>query len=335
MKNVLLTCSAAVLVVCGVSMVWPSQGVVEASPARSVGSTPVCKDADQDGFGLGCAAGDDCNDLDASINPDQREICNFRDDDCNTLVDDAAGCTAPPLDPSPVVLPAGRFLMGSDTAVDDEAPAHMVRLDEVLIDRYEVTNRRYQACAESGHCDPPVFLSSRRRSDYFENPAFADYPVIYVNWDQARTFCEFVDGRLPTEAEWEKAARGDDGLPQTFPWGDNEPSCALANLGGKGSCVGDTDRVGRRPEGQSPYGAMDMAGNVWEWVSDWYDPEYYDESPERDPKGPPEGRLKVMRGGCWMSGRDSLRVSCRKAELPSTWAHNVGFRCAYDQEVAR
>ncbi len=103
-------------------------------------------------------------------------------------------------------------------------------------------------------------------------------------------------------------------------------------MGGPGSCVGDTDRVGRRPEGASAFGVADMAGNVWEWTADWYDPVYYEHSPSSDPEGPASGALKVMRGGCFVSGADSLRVSCRKAELPSTWAYNVGVRCAYAEE---
>ena len=98
-------------------------------------------------------------------------------------------------------------------------------------------------------------------------------------------------------------------------------------MGGPVGCLGDTDLVGRRPAGASPWDVMDLAGNVWEWTADWYDRSYYSSSPERDPQGPSHGTLKVMRGGCWASGSDSLRVSCRKAELPATWAPNVGFRC--------
>jgi len=133
--------------------------------------------------------------------------------------------------------------------------------------------------------------------------------VIHVSWKQATQFCAFAGGRLPSEAEWERAAAGSD-APRTYPWGNSPPDCTKANFAG---CVGDTDRVGRRVEGQSPYGAFDMAGNVWEWTADWYDAGYY------------------SRGGCWASGANSLRTTCRKAELPGLWAPNVGFRCVYPE----
>jgi formylglycine-generating enzyme required for sulfatase activity len=181
----------------------------------------------------------------------------------------------------------------------------------------------------AGACQPPALATSHRRPHYFEDPAFDDYPVIFVSWHQAAEFCRFAGGRLPTEAEWEKTARGPAPDRREYPWGNEEPDCRLANLGGAKACVNDTDRVGMRPSGASPYGALDMAGNVWEWVADWYAADYYRASPARDPKGPSSGNLKVMRGGCWESGAASLRVSCRKAELPQAWADNVGFRCAY------
>jgi len=236
-----------------------------------------------------------------------------------------------------VRVPGGEFLMGSapGEGAADERPEHRVTVASFFVDRYEVTNQRYQACVQAGRCTAPTLLSSHRRAEYFGDPRFADYPVIFVEWKQAAAFCAFAGGRLPTEAEWEKAARGPAPSLRRFPWGDATPDCSRANLGGAGSCVGDTDRVGRRLAGASPYGAMDMAGNVWEWVADWYDPRFYDRSPKADPRGPASGRLKVMRGGCWLSGADSLRVSCRKAELPASWAYNVGFRCAYDQNEAR
>jgi formylglycine-generating enzyme required for sulfatase activity len=285
----------------------------------------VCTDQDGDGYGIGCAAGPDCNDRDPAIHPGAVETCNFKDDDCNGLVDDVADCPAPALDPSPVHVPAGSFLMGSETGAADEKPVHRVAGSAFVMDRYEVTNARYQACVSAGTCAPPSLASSNARGHYFDDPRFADYPVIHVSWKQAVQFCAFAGGRLPSEAEWERAAAGSD-APRTYPWGDSPPDCAKANFAG---CVGDTDRVGRRVAGQSPYGAFDMAGNVWEWTADWYEASYYAHSPGRDPVGPASGTLKVMRGGCWVSGENSLRTTCRKAELPDLWAPNVGFRCVY------
>ncbi len=295
--------------------------------AGPAGAADRCQDRDGDGYGLDCPKGPDCNDHDASIHPGAKETCNGRDDDCNGLVDDSPECQTPAVDPSPVQIPSGPFTMGSLTGADDEKPVHKPEIAAFSIDRTEVTNRRYRACVEAGACTAPALRISHRRPQYFDDPAFADYPVIFVSWQQADQFCRFARGRLPTEAEWEKAARGSGEGPREYPWGNEPPDCTRANLGGKGSCVGDTDRVGRRPAGASPYGALDMAGNVWEWVSDWYAPGYYSQSPRLDPRGPAQGTLKVMRGGCWESGASSLRVSCRKAELPQAWADNVGFRC--------
>ncbi|MBW2525067.1 MAG: SUMF1/EgtB/PvdO family nonheme iron enzyme, partial [Deltaproteobacteria bacterium] len=291
----------------------------------------TCQDRDGDGFGLGCSAGDDCNDADATVHPGRDEQCNFRDDDCNALVDDVDGCEAPEIDPRRVDVPAGAFWMGSDGGAADERPAHSVELGAYSIDRHEVTNERYRDCVAAGACTEPKRPGSHLRKHYYEDPAFADYPVIFVSWAQADAFCRRAGGRLPTEAEWEKAARGRAPSQITYPWGDEAPDCSRANLGGEGSCIGDTDRIGRRVAGASPYGALDMAGNVWEWVADWYSPDFYRASPPRDPRGPEQGKLRVMRGGCWLSGTDSLRVSCRKAELPDSWAYNVGFRCAYPE----
>jgi eukaryotic-like serine/threonine-protein kinase len=224
-----------------------------------------------------------------------------------------------------VEVPAGSFLMGSDTGAPDERPVHRVSGSTFVIDRYEVTNARYAACVRAGACSAPALLSSFKRPEYFGALEFSDYPVIHVSWGQAATFCSWAGGRLPTEAEWERAARGT-ADSRTFPWGDGPPDCNKANFAG---CVGDTDRVGRRPAGQSPYGVFDMAGNVWEWTADWYEAGYYSRSPDQDPTGPDMGHMKVMRGGCWVSGTSSLRSTCRKAELPDLWAPNVGFRCAY------
>jgi len=288
-----------------------------------------CQDLDGDGYGLGCSAGPDCNDHDARIHPSQAEICNLRDDNCNGLVDDMPNCTPPALNPAPVMVAASELLMGSppNQGASDEHPLHRVRVSGFSMDRYEVTNERYGRCVKAGVCQAPALLSSAKRQNYFGQPEFAQYPVVFVDWERADKFCRWEGGRLPTEAEWELAARGPAPSQRAFPWGDAPPDCTKANLGGELSCLGDTDRVGRRTAGVSPWGAMDLAGNVWEWTADWYDSQYYKASPERDPKGPNQGTLKVMRGGCFMSNADSLRVSCRKPELPATWAPNVGFRC--------
>lgn len=303
----------------GVTAAW--------SAARAAGPSvaSACNDLDGDGYGLGCAAGNDCNDHDPAIHPGAAEICNFKDDDCNGLVDEASGCGAPALEQSPVQVPAGAFLMGSEQGAPDEKPVHRVTGSAFVMDRYEVTNARYLACVRAGACTAPSLKTSSLRRTYFDDASFADYPVIFVSWGQAQSFCSFAGGRLPTEAEWERAAAGSE-APRTYPWGESTPDCSKANFAG---CVGDTDRVGRRVAGQSPYGAYDMAGNVWEWTADWYDAGYYASSPDHDPPGPTSGRLKVMRGGCWVSGASTLRTSCRKPSLPNSWAPNVGFRCVY------
>lgn len=328
-----LLASGAVVGVVATSFVM-TRSASASSPATApapVAAKSTCQDADGDGYGLGCAKGPDCNDSDRSIHPGQAEQCNGRDDDCNGLVDDTAACASstPAVDPAArVLVPAGTFTMGSTKGANDEKPEHRVTGAAFEMDKFEVTNGRYRACVASGKCTAPRLGSSHLRESYFGDVAFADYPVIFVDHGQAETFCKAEGGRLPTEAEWERAAKGTD-APRTFPWGEKTPDCTLANMGGPGSCVGDTDRVGRRPEGASPYGANDMAGNVWEWTSDWYEADYYQHSPLANPHGPSTGKLKVMRGGCWVSGADSLRTTCRKAELPSTWAYNVGFRCVY------
>ena len=294
-----------------------------------------CEDRDGDGYGRGCSLGPDCNDRDAKVHPGQPEICNFRDDDCNAEVDDSPACTVPSESDGQVKVAAGEFIMGSAPGEGsaDEQPRHRVWLSGFALDKFEVTNSRYRECVKSGACARPKLLSSHLRPDYFDNDRYANFPVVFVEAKQAETYCRYRSGRLPTEAEWEKAARGPSPSIARFPWGDKEPDCSLANMGGPQSCLSDTDRVGRRVSGQSPWGAVDMAGNVWEWVADLYDAAYYRQSPARDPMGPSVGSLRVIRGGCWESGADSLRVSCRKAVLASSWAYNVGFRCAYGKGV--
>jgi eukaryotic-like serine/threonine-protein kinase len=163
---------------------------------------------------------------------------------------------------SMVLVPAGEFIMGSESGDDDEKPVHTVYLDAYYIDKYEVTNAAYKVCVDAGGCTPPMQTNSYSRSSYYDNSEFDDYPVIYVDWNRATDYCEWRDTSLPTETQWEKAARGTDG--RTYPWGEGI-SCKQANYY---SCVGDTRKVGSYESGKSPYGIYDLAGNVWEWVAD-------------------------------------------------------------------
>lgn len=309
--------------------------VARAAPDQA--NAPVkagaCQDRDGDGYGIGCERGPDCNDSDAKVHPGAAEVCNnFKDDDCSGKVDDVAGCEAPAVVTRAVDVPAGHFRMGSADGVgaSDEHPAHAVKLAAFKLDSYEVTNARYQACVDRGACTAPALRGSRHRESYYGVAEFADYPVVHVSWSQADAFCKAEGGRLPTEAEWEMAAKGPGEVGRTFPWGNEVADCSKANFGGSKGCLGDTDRVGRRVAGRSPVGADDMAGNVWEWTSDWYDAGYYKAGSADNPRGPENGSLKVMRGGCFMASESALRTTCRKAELPATLAANVGFRCAYD-----
>jgi len=238
---------------------------------------------------------------------------------------------------SMALVPAGPFEMGSNSGGDDEQPVHTVILDAFYMDQYEVTNRQYAICVDAGLCDPTTdttaFESSYSRRVYYGNDEYADYPVIYANWYEAQKYCEWRGARLPTEAEWEKAARG--GLDgKTYPWGDESPLCEVGAQNGakfddNGVCNNtDTEQVGSYSA--NGYGLYDMVGNVWEWVSDYYDPNYYANSPTRNPPGPEDGSYPVVKGGSWDNNADQLRVSDRRFNDPKSGALNSGFRCARD-----
>jgi serine/threonine-protein kinase len=231
-----------------------------------------------------------------------------------------------------VLVPGGEFMMGTFSGDEDEKPAHTVYLDAFQVDIHEVTNHQYRQCVDAGVCNPPenaVFLVS----DY------SQHPVVNVSWQDAEDYCEWAGKRLPTEAEWEKAARGTD--QRTYPWGNDPLDGIHANFADKNSFVNwadpdiddgysQTSPVGSFPAGASPYGALDMAGNVWEWVADWYDKNYYSQSPYENPQGPGKMPYKVIRGGSWETRAWICRAVNRGADAPESKWPNLGFRCVED-----
>lgn len=227
-----------------------------------------------------------------------------------------------------VTVPEGSFEMGSENGYSGELPVHTVYIDEFEMDIYEVTNAQYHECVEDGACQEPYLTYSHNRFRYYGDPFYNHYPVIYVDWNMATDYCEWRGARLPTEAEWEYAARG--GLEgKNYPWGDTAPVCAPGAMNGAnfGDCTSsDTMKVGTfAPNG---YGLYDMAGNVWEWTADWYAEGYYANSPEINPTGPEDGEFKMLRGGSWVITGDLLRVSDRIRSFPVDWINLYGFRCS-------
>jgi formylglycine-generating enzyme required for sulfatase activity len=230
--------------------------------------------------------------------------------------------TAPAGAADMMFVPAGDFTMGSNSGFDDEKPVHNVYLDAFWIDKFEVTNALYKKCVDAGKCQAPSSKSSNTRSSYYGNAQYDNYPVIFVSWDDANTYCAWAGKRLPTEAEWEKAARGTDA--RVYPWGNSFDKKLLNSSEGD---EGDTTAVGNYPAGASPYGALDMAGNVWEWVADWYAKNFYASSPRNNPHGPSFGQSRVMRGGSVFPSAIYARAATR-ASHPDAGTGNVGFRCA-------
>ncbi len=228
-----------------------------------------------------------------------------------------------------VLIPAGSFWMGCNATVDsqcegDESPYHEVTLSGYYIDKTEVTQGEYKKCIDAGECDTP--------SCNWDPTGKPNRPVVCVNWTQAGEYCAWAGKRLPTEAEWEKAARGTDG--RKYPYGNETVTCdyAVMHEGSDGCGKGGTiDVCSKSPAGDSPYGLCDMSGNVYEWVSDWYDPGYYTNSPASNPTGPVSGSGRVLRGGSFYSHGVYLRASYRSADNPSYADYYLGFRCARSQ----
>jgi serine/threonine-protein kinase len=218
-----------------------------------------------------------------------------------------------------VFVPGGTFRMGSDSGNDDEKPVHDVTLDGFWIDRTEVTNAQYARCVAAQQCTSPTDTNSYTRP-YFGNPQFDDYPVIHVTWENANQYCTSIGGQLPTEAQWEYAARGPAG--NVYPWGNAPPDDRWLNYRG---AIGDTQPVGAYLGGASWAGALDLAGNVAEWVNDWYGP--YVASAQTNPAGPVAGSYRVLRGGSWSDYEDNVRAAARIDNAHDDRGVLIGFRC--------
>jgi formylglycine-generating enzyme required for sulfatase activity len=234
-----------------------------------------------------------------------------------------------------VLIPEGAFTMGSNEGSGNERPEHKVWLDRYYLDQFEVTISRYAKFLEAAkHGPPPTW-------DEDSVNTAGDRPAVGLTWHDAEAYCKWAGKRLPTEAEWEKAARDTDG--RRYPWGHMQPFVDIANYN-RGVWVSDSItlapvtsgvegmsvRHGTKQGGRSPYGLYHMAGNAAEWVADWYDREYYQRSPERNPTGPKEGERRVIRGGSWSDPPAGIRTTVRISAEPGFQDRTIGFRCAMD-----
>jgi formylglycine-generating enzyme required for sulfatase activity len=232
-----------------------------------------------------------------------------------------------------VLVPAGPFTMGSNDGLPNERPEHTVTLDAYYIDQYEVTLSLYRKFLNAEKQEPPLTWDDEAASTVGNRPA------IGIKWKSAAAYCQWAGKRLPTEAEWEKAARGTD--RRRYPWGDMQPFVDIANYN-RGVWVseaitlmavtsgieGMSVRHGLKEGGRSPYGVFHMAGNAAEWVADWYERDYYRKSPGKNPPGPSTGEKRVLRGGSWADVPSALSVTARFSAEPDFEDRTMGFRCA-------
>jgi len=237
-----------------------------------------------------------------------------------------------------VEIPGGIFLMGAKdytqggVGAEDESPEHDVSLTRFWMDQFPVTNSEYEVCVKAGICQPPRNVSTPTRKIYYGNSEFGKYPVVWARWGDARAYCKFVGKDLPTEAQWEKAARGTDA--RSYPWGE-DMDASYANFQRK-DVVGDTVEIGHYPKNVSPYGVYDMAGNILQWVRDWYNFDYYRETYQPFPvlnpyNGTPvseNSRVQALRGGSYRFLPNFLRTSARFGLFENVTFPSVGFRCA-------
>ncbi len=255
--------------------------------------------------------------------------CNWGQPTPIPIIEEEAECLPafPPDGAETMLIPSGSFKMGSvesnDNAAEDEFPEHTVSLTCYNIYKEEVTNSMYDRCVQAGECFPVVPITGSV-TEHYADPAYADHPVVGVDYNMAKEYCEWVGGRLPTEAEWEYAATYNKDF--LFPWGNQDADCDKANYAG---CLdpADTLQVGTLTDGESPFGVQDLSGNAWEWVFDWYDPGYYSVSPSSNPVGPSKGELKAVRGGAYNSDLHLLLSANRHAGNPYRAYNNTGFRC--------
>jgi len=295
-----------------------------------------CTDNDGDGYGNPASPECtypqlDCNNSNRYINPGVLEgphgnpVCmDDVDNDCDGFVDDLpGGCSEWDM----AEIPGGCFDMGDafNEGNPDESPVHNVCITAFEMDVHEVTNAEYAECVDVGVCSPPIQEHSHTRLSYYGNPDYDHFPVIWVNWYQSEKYCRWAGKRLPTEAEWEYAVRG--GLvSKRYPWGDSITGSDANYFDSGDPWDNDTGEIEYyAPNG---YGLYDMTGNVWEWVNDWHQNDYYSDSPTTDPPGPASGTARVTRGGSWDYNTYYMRVAFRYGLFPDHGYSGTGCRCA-------